>query len=1520
MTQSLSPEKKVTMEVSCNSETQTVEAEGVLRKGKSSRDSYLSRHSSSLTLPAIVLASPQKPTNAVLPEIHAPNEKRVSSQSSSPHPIRALRAKREPQYSLDLSSAGEPFGKEIFAALGLPALSDLGGSDDEDSRRGKGRSAPPSSTFPESPNPPPSPLPLVREIKSDSAAPRFENTNARPLSPESPLGSTLSEDGHPRGHFSTLRGPTQEWNPAAMFLPSTDQGNLQRENEVLPEELRTNPSEDADASDPDDSSYYRPPHRLTGVPRLSAFGSLPMHTTLSPVLQPTVLEELSEDGELQLSSVAHDTQVGSDQESHHFTEDGPSPFGSPPGRQRPAHRRSATCDTIPSSSNGDGDRILRHSPRRRSHGRSPGRSPRDTSTLPHRPESVFLGSEPPDPFAAPNPVGKAPPKLLAKGIISTLSDEDDAYGTFGEEEEEEGDDGDEASEGQTEGSQPTNITQRHSPRSINEKSALAPAHTGRASRTAHVPVHPFPNQSLGSPTQNMSGYGKPASGLKRNSLLGEASVHIDPLVRMPLEPDTRVLNAPTRTTSPSAPSVTSTSPSVQTRYPSYATSTSPAPGATPAPVHSSLPSPELPPATAKPIAIRRLNRGHQVGMSVANILAHMREQDEDISPGHPPQLESPGLPGVMSKFDHFKATVDDSESELDHASSSVVESSPNSQNSKEDSDPKTRSGVKSDRSSLDERGLSIILSEADTAEQGARKNASVPIRAPQPSRSNHASNSSASMSSGGSLDSDGSESPIESDHEHGERSSPGSSSQQSGDTGELEEDVVDELARRLEKSIDIWVDKLIREIHSALGPIAVSDSTTSKFHHQKSTEGSGSPAQPIGHGELNGQGELNFEIVQSILDRALAGFKRTISEGVPDVSRLTLDQAKESKQIVMTPKLSDDCLTRIATTTGFRLRNSLNNTVSEVKSSLTKPISPGTAIASSVERMTKATYQFDAFASLQKRVEDMNQYVETRIGRLARIIQQSRDLFTDELEMAVVKAVSPQLNSLKEDDLDPDLLSTTLVTHVAQFVEDSDKYDDDAERTADLVSDLIRPMVSSLIQSFMKDVRAETESAFDDLIDKVNRRFKSWGQQYSSHGHGLPLATAQGHISATQTDGPAVNQKVSDEQVVKVFQEMLRGDHVDLGPVMAILEPLGHKQDRTNAPLISYAHAQEETLKDALTLPKLAQTMSDHLTTATADYKEACDSMLAKTDALGTVNSTTVARVSDLQEARTVLEAKVSALQHDLHQKENAYCDAVAEAKTQKTYAESLEKDIATVRSRLGQSEEALEKSEAEVGAQRGRIIQALESENKACRELEKARMAQGLTEGRMHKIIDAHQETRTRLQNSLDEAEKARLALKAEHDARQSHDRAQQQRAQAAESAAAAARKHADLLSARLLDARSSADARLKDQNALLSRALGEKSELRKCVSRQDEELAQLNSSLARQKGVTDQKDIHLVQLSDRAKDADQTKQMLREAEATIQTLNNRLEASEIAKSDLLAAQESEKVCTCAFNPCSER
>ncbi|CAO1614372.1 unnamed protein product [Sympodiomycopsis kandeliae] len=653
------------------------------------------------------------------------------------------------------------------------------------------------------------------------------------------------------------------------------------------------------------------------------------------------------------------------------------------------------------------------------------------------------------------------------------------------------------------------------------------------------------------------------------------------------------------------------------------------------------------------------------------------------------------------------------------------------------------------------------------------------------------------------------------------------------------------------------------------------------------------------HGELDAQGELDFDYVTDVLDQKVSNLKRDLLGAIDTALPRALKEADstQSRKSTDLPKSVD------SSTSTEQLAEALAGRLNPLFEKTRETLS--TQSRSELEELLKRllsnsiTSAFEA--GEQRRSNSISSLFETidkRMSSWENNLSEMRDHLPEHVQVGLINGIIPHLDSFvtkQEPQVhiagsDPDVVAARVTEILAPMISDNRE----ARRERELSDD--REQVKE-----REEERKSREAAVEAALRAVDAAAESVAKQSAVDPAILSediLQKILPSITSIKTE-PIDTQGLVDKISEVVGRQSI--EHlVDLNPITALLEPLVAKQEDVRSisqKLLTRQQDVESLLSD---LPTLVGAKVDALHSA-RDRSER-----ESRDASGEHHESQ----SDVKDLLRQLLAKVGSLQDG---SDTALEQARQEAIEQKTEATEIRAELiaaGSYSSTLKDEVVRLEKGADELLAQT-KLLRVRESEANA-----KAHAAEARATEAIHQLKD--------VEASRDDAN-TRCSLLQSHNEQLTNElkESREERARERESAAqATAEVMARLVSAEKAVADAQARVDEKDRAAEVShsvlqdevkaavqraaKAEGELSGLQKRVNDQDSKLANLQSLTATQKQKTAESQQKLAEASKRREEYQSQAQERAVALARVKDMEERLANKEALEERLHAAESA--------------
>ncbi len=645
------------------------------------------------------------------------------------------------------------------------------------------------------------------------------------------------------------------------------------------------------------------------------------------------------------------------------------------------------------------------------------------------------------------------------------------------------------------------------------------------------------------------------------------------------------------------------------------------------------------------------------------------------------------------------------------------------------------------------------------------------------------------------------------------------------DTDDVEselKDIIEELAERLDKSLAIWSDKLIDEMHKLTNKTMAAPSSRYAEHAQliqsveacvstlldKFASKASTSLRPVGltapagsQGEdlaspehrstlANRDEDLDFDYVEEVLeskmdvlkthlDRTLLEWSETVAKKVAAPSGIAVD-------------MSSDSLARLADTLGFRIRAALDGLSGTLRDVLHEELQHSSVDVTLQELSRK---QGETASLVQDSVANVLDSMQEGFQKIQVFVQDARVAVADRMEMSVVNAITPQLESLRQDQIDLDILAARVTTCLLPII----------DRKIDVSADVVRDIV-------------------DALADRLS---------YLKEG------------DVVRRDLPTPSQ---EQDLEGSIARALRDHALDLEPVVALLEPLMAKQEDART-LVRQVLTQQSAMECSFAaLPDSLNAKNEILLAITQQMHDDQRKVQSKLDLIAEEFDSSQIRLEHLEvERETLLQQLEQGHQALLCHKDDLH-EARADLSAANSYTATLKDQVR----RLETEQEAAEKAATEAAAQvtdlRSRQRDAHEAQHAAERRADEANHRANVTEQDLSTTRSSLAAMQERLHDALSSLSAERESSAREREAAAQANAELLSRVEKAEQAMQAATAQAAHVASQANARENELQESLASHVARAVRAEGELSSMREHATEQDAQIERLQHVLATQ------------------------------------------------------------------------
>ena len=721
------------------------------------------------------------------------------------------------------------------------------------------------------------------------------------------------------------------------------------------------------------------------------------------------------------------------------------------------------------------------------------------------------------------------------------------------------------------------------------------------------------------------------------------------------------------------------------------------------------------------------------------------------------------------------------------------------------------------------------------------------------------------------------------------------------------QDIIEELGQRLDKSLEHWADRILHEVHTAasapstkamsqvaapaadqVAPMKSLEQKLSESLNElssrvsnlmtsvqaqsasvevarrdsdtrpKSDEDDSYSKGPGGHRPLDAQGELDFDYVQDVLDsrmdNMLERLQKVFQSALIDAARKEAESSEgRSKEAT---ELSAEAIGRLADTVGFRVRSAVDNLQAILLDAVHEQ--PRAILSSVEENGQKLQGQLQALTPIAGTMESLKDTLDKRFERFEAALAEGRSAIADSVEVSLVNAITPHLESLRQEHLDADVLAARVTSGLIPLL---DGHRSDAP--------------DQIVETILKELRPKLQS--------------------------LP---SQESLSPT-----IAGSMTPMSEIQKTISAELREHSFNLDPVIALMEPLLSKQEDAKS-MVKQVLARQSEIDNTLSfLPSAINAKTEIFLSAAQQSQEVQKQILERLTQFADESDISQVRASNLEDERDDLLQKLDKTRHEAAERHADVNEARAELSAANSYISTLKDEVTRLEGRLEEAEKASAEASEQISDMRSRQRDAVEAQHAAERRADEAAHRASSLEQALGGTQSTMSSTQQRLDQALEQLSFDREERRREREASAQATADLLSRLERADFAAEEAKRRADAYLHTAQKAEHQAKEATEELLQRSSRAEGEVVALEKRITDQDNKIANLRELTATQKQKAAQSQQKISEAEKKAKEHEAMAQDYAVAQARLADMESRLGDQEELHSKIRASQEVEMV-----------
>jgi len=674
-----------------------------------------------------------------------------------------------------------------------------------------------------------------------------------------------------------------------------------------------------------------------------------------------------------------------------------------------------------------------------------------------------------------------------------------------------------------------------------------------------------------------------------------------------------------------------------------------------------------------------------------------------------------------------------------------------------------------------------------------------------------------------------------------------------------------------------------------------SQRTIKAIEDRESSATTPSAKASAGHAPLDGQGELDFDYVTEVLDSKIANLKRELMAAFDTA----LPKAFESIPRDVSPRHAIEAAPiPPAPQPHPALEEPRPTELSESASEKLVQL-----VVARLQPIVEKASELAERAAGQKRQAELTQTLEPMLEENLLRAQTKAAAERQETTHLLTESLSSRFESWERNlgemrsALD-DQMQVALVKGILPHLETLRQEPTDPDVVAARVTEILLPMMADRRE---RDELERRDSS--DTLANLSKTSSLSSEQFADLTVDK-LTPIINSIKSEPIDMDAIVARVG-EIVGKQSIEHL----VDLDPVIALLEPLVTKQEEARSISKQIMERQREVESTLAVLPGAINAKTEVFLSATQQTHEKQASILEQLEKMVRLHESTQHRADELDEQRDDLLRQLDAARQESHDRKADADEAKAELSAASGYSSSLKEELTRLEIKSEEAQKDAEQISSDISELRLREAAAKDRAHEAERKI--LEMESTAKESQI--VNDASEAQRSMLQTHIDQLTSELNEARAER-ARERESAAQATaealaRADRAEKAAQESRLRADERTDEARKIERVAQEEVKTMAERAAKAEGELTSLEKRLADQDNKVTTLQQVNATQKQKAAQSQQRLSEAEKKTKDFDQINEELANARGRMQELESRGAERDQLDERLRASQDSELV-----------
>ncbi|KDN52524.1 hypothetical protein K437DRAFT_292974 [Tilletiaria anomala UBC 951] len=604
-----------------------------------------------------------------------------------------------------------------------------------------------------------------------------------------------------------------------------------------------------------------------------------------------------------------------------------------------------------------------------------------------------------------------------------------------------------------------------------------------------------------------------------------------------------------------------------------------------------------------------------------------------------------------------------------------------------------------------------------------------------------------------------------------------------------------------------------------------------------------------GHGPLDALGEFDFDYVQDILDSKITGLQKDVEGVIRSCFFENASKEAADASAAKAPEMSAEAIGRLADTLGFRVRSALDNVQAVLLSAVHEP--PPELLKAVEESEKRIRNELSDFVPARQALDELVNELPSQMNNLSTALHEAKTAIADQVEMSLVNAITPHLESLRQEALDPDVLAARITSNLIPLLDG--QRSDVPEKLAEAVVEYIRPH----LQASQTPASADTASTLADVQQLI-------GQELREHA-------------------------------------------LNLDPVVALIEPLLSKQEDVKMLSNQVLTRQGEMENTLSVLPSTINAKTEVFLSAAQQAQEVQRTILERLKEISEQNDVSQVRISSLKEERSALRSKLDDAQTQAADYRNEATQARVELDGTNNYVSTLKDEVTRLESRLEEGEKAAVEASEQITDLRSRHRDALEAQHTAERRADEALHRVNSIESALTNAQSSNTAIHQRLDQALEQIRFDREERQREREASAQATAELLARLERAQSVAEEAQRRADAFAKQSAAADHQAKEDAASSLERAAKAEGEISGLEKRIADQDAKIANLQQLTATQKQKAAQSQQKLSEAEKKGKELEALAQEFAVAQARLADMESRLVDQDVLSNKLRVAQEVE-------------